>query len=182
MLAGLLIAQPGPAAAEAESRVFGTPSLRPTVDARTRPIYDAAAKPDSPRTFLFTSDDLLGVAEAVGTDASGVSAGPAGTRMVATVWSKRGKYLVEYYRSRGGDLLFVYETFVYFSDKAPSGAWRNFMGQAGWERRSYFHDDGTIGFAESKGRHAPAPGAGAPELREQARRLAAALAERTSAP
>ena len=46
-------------------------------------------------------------------------------------------------RSPEGTLLFVYETFVYFTETAPSDAWRNFMGLAAWERRSYFESEGV---------------------------------------
>jgi len=35
-----------------------------------------------------------------------------GDRLVATVWSKTGRYSVEHYRSPEGVLPFVYEAFV----------------------------------------------------------------------
>jgi hypothetical protein len=178
MLIGLLLARPGAAASEADERRSGDPSFRPKVEARIRSIYDAASRPDASRSFLFTTDNLLAVADGVGTEGTGVKAGSAGGRLVATIWSKQGKYSVEYYRSQEGTLLFVYETFVYFTDKAPSGAWRNFMGLPAWERRSYFDSGSAIGYAASWGKHAPAPGSGAAELREQAERLAKALGER----
>ena len=177
LLTGLLLAQAAAAALGADERVAGDPSLRLVVDARTRPIYDGASKPESPRSFLFTTENVLAMADGVGTEATGVTSG-AGSRLVATVWSKHGKYSVEYYRSEDGTLLFVYETFVYFSERAPSDAWRNFMGLPAWERRSYFNDSHAIGYATSCGKQAPAPGSGAAELREQANRLAKALGQR----
>jgi len=177
MSIGLLLAQAGAAAAAAEERVSGTPSVRSAVDARTRPIYEAASRPAASRRFLFTTDNVLGLPDAVGTEATGEAAGPAGGRLIANVWSKSGRYSAEYYRSQDGTLLFVYETFVYFSDKAPSDAWRNFMGLAAWERRSYFDDNRAIGYAASIGKQAPAPGTGSAELRGQADRLARAIGQ-----
>jgi hypothetical protein len=177
MVIGAVLSQPA-VAAGIDERVSGDPSLRPRVEARTRLIYDAASKSDSPRTFLLKTDNVLGVADAVGIEATGVSAGSAGARLVATVWSTQGKYAVEYYRSQEGRLLFVYETFVFFADRAPAGAWRNFMGLPAWERRSYFEDGGSIGYAVSLGKQAPAPGSGAAELHATCERLAKALGQR----
>lgn len=176
-LFALLIAQSAAAPSTTDERLFGDSSLRPKVEGRTRLIYDAGSRPETSRRFLFTTDNLLAVPEAVGTEANATS-GSAGERLVATVWSKTGKYSVEYYRSPEGLLLFVYESFVYFTDTAPSDAWRNFMGLAAWERRSYFDGSHAIGYAASRGKHAPPPGSGATELREQAKRLAQALGQR----
>lgn len=39
-------------AADADERAPADPSLRPKVEARTRSIYDAGSRPDSPRSFL----------------------------------------------------------------------------------------------------------------------------------
>jgi hypothetical protein len=177
MLIGLVLTQAGAAPTDVDERVLGDPSLRAKVEARTRSIYDGASRPEASRRFLFTTHNLLALADAVGTEASATSAS-TGERLVATVWSKAGKYSVEYYRSPEGTLLFAYETFVYFSDKAPSGAWRNFMGLPAWERRSYFDDSHSIGYSAAWGKHAPAPGVGATELGAQADRLAKALAQR----
>ena len=171
----VLVAQWPAAASATDERQFGDPALRPKVESRTRPIYDAGSRPETSRQFLFTTENLLAVPNAVGTEANS-TAGSAGDRLVATVWSKTGKYSVEYYMSVDGGLLFVYETFVYFADAAPSDAWRNFMGLAAWERRSYFDDNQAIGYASSQGKQAPPPGSGAAELREHALSLAKALA------
>lgn len=173
-LFALLIAESAMAAGATDERQFGDASLRPRVEVRTRSIYDAGSRPETSRRFLFTTDNLLGIPEALGTEAS-ATFGTTGDRLVATVWSKTGKYSVEYYRSSKSVLLFVYETFVYFTDTAPSDAWRNFMGLSAWERRSYFDDSHAIGYAASLGKHAPPPGSGAAELHEQAVRLATAL-------
>jgi len=173
LLWALLVAQPG--AGGSDEQQFGDAGLRSGVEVRTRAIYDDGSRPEAPRRFLFTPDNPLSVPEAVGTEASATS-GTAGDRLLATVWSKSGRYSVEYYRSAEGRLLLVYETFVYFAEAAPSDAWRNFMGLAAWERRSYFDDDQVIGYASSRGQQAPRPGSGAVELREQAVRLAMALA------
>ena len=177
ILLGLLWAPSAPAAEQGD-RVYGDPSLREPVERRTHAIYEAASRSESPHTFLLTTANLLLVADASGTEATGVIAGSAGRRNVATVWSKKGKYSVEYYHSEEGALLFVYETFVYFDERAPRGAWRNFMGLAGWERRSYFDGQPAVGYSESRGKDAPPPGSGGVALREAAMRLAHALAAR----
>jgi hypothetical protein len=178
---GVLLAQAPPHGSESVDRVSGNPSLRAAVDARTRRIYDAATRPESRRRFLQTTENLLGAADAVGTEATLAQSPTAGARIVATTWTRQGKYSVEYYCSPTGALLFTYETLTYFAETSPPDAWRNFMGLAAWERRSYFDGHQEIGYAESRGRQAPTPGAGATELREGANRLAKALAATPSA-
>lgn len=173
-----LLAASGPVAraAEADLRTFGDPSLRPAVDARLRAIYDGAARPDSPRVSLLTGRNLLSQPHARGTEVTGVRVGALVGRIVASVWTKDGKYSVEYYRDETG-LQLVYETFTYFEETAPSDAWRNFLGLAAWERRSYF-DGPRIGYAEARGRQAPAPGSDAALLRGQAEDLASLVSKR----
>jgi hypothetical protein len=173
-LLSFLLAQPSVAPAAADERASGDPLLRSKVEAQTRAIYDAGSRPEASRRFLFTTENLLLVPDGFGTEATATS-GTSGDRLVATVWSKRGKYSAEYYSSAEGLLLFVYETFVYFSDLAPPDAWHNFMGLPAWERRSYFDDNRAIGYAVSRGKHAPVPGSGAADFREQAGRLAKTL-------
>jgi hypothetical protein len=172
-----LLAAPCPVAraVEPDVRTYGDPSLRPAVDARLRTIYDAAARPDSPRVSLLTRRNLLSQAHARATEVTGVRVGTLVGRIVANVWTSDGKYSIEYYRGEAG-LQLVYETFTYFEETAPRDAWRNFLGLAAWERRSYF-DGPRIGYAEARGRQAPAPGADAARLRAQAEDLAGLLAK-----
>ena len=165
---------------DAELRTLGDPALRAAVDARTRPIYDAAARPDAKRVFLMTRANPLSLEAARGTEATGVVVEGTVGRIVASVWTKSGKYSVEYYRTSQA-LLFVYETFVYFEEEAPRGAWRNFMGQAAWERRTYFDDRQSVGFAEARGPNAPPPGADGPPLIDRAQRMARLLDAKSEA-
>jgi hypothetical protein len=158
---------------------YGDPSLRAAVDARSRPIYEAAAKPDAKRVFLMTLANPLSLPGAQGTEATGVVVEGAFGRIVVKVWTKRGQYSVEYYRTPEA-LLFVYETFVYFAERAPRRAWRNFMGLPAWERRSYFDERNRIGFAEARGKDAPSPGSGGRRLIAQADRVTKLVQERFS--
>ena len=92
---GGLLAQASTNGPESSDRVSGNPSLRAVIDARTRPIYDALERPESRRTFLQTTENLLNVPDAVGTEATMVVSPTAGARIVATTWTKLGKYSVE---------------------------------------------------------------------------------------
>lgn len=109
-----------------------------------------------------------------GTEVTGTVVEGAIGRIVATVWSKEGKYSVEFYRA-GKTLLMACETFTFFEESAPPGAWRNFMGLAAWERHVYFDSQQNIGYAEARGLKAPAPGIGGEQLQERAQRLAQLL-------
>ncbi|MFI5184661.1 MAG: hypothetical protein ACHQNV_09695 [Vicinamibacteria bacterium] len=175
-MALLLVAPLLPMAGVAEPavRTFGDPSVRSAVESRTRAIYDAASNQESRRLFLMTRTNPLSVPDAMGTEATGVIVGPVVARMLASVWTKRGKYSVEYYRAEEG-LLMVYETFAYFEEAARRDAWRNFMGLAAWERRTYFDARQAVGYAETQGMEGPAPGADGTRLREQVERLARLL-------
>ena len=158
-------------------RTYGDPSLRTAVDAQTKRIYDVASGPSSQRIFVITRGNPMRVKEARGTEVTGTVAEGAISRIVATVWTKEGKYSVEFYRA-GKTLLMVYETFTFFEESAPLGAWRNFMGLAAWERHVYFDSQQNIGYAEARGLRAPAPGVGGKQLQERAQRLAQLLQER----
>ena len=170
LVALTMIAAVSPRAyADGEAKRFGDPSLRTAIESRTRAIYDAANGPAAKRVFLLVPDNPLSRAGAHGTEVTGVAAGGDFIRIVASVWTERGKYSIEYYLGEGS-LLHVYETFTYFERAAAPGAWRNFMGLPAWERRVYFRGD-AIGYAEATGAGAPDPGSGGPALRVQAQRL-----------
>jgi hypothetical protein len=164
-------------AGESELRTYGDPSLRTMVDVRTRAIYEAASDPGSRRMFLITRGNPMSVKDARGTEATGTMVEGAVSRIIATVWTKEGKYSVEFYRT-GETLIMVYETFTFFEESAPPGAWRNFMGLAAWERRVYFDAHRNIGYAEARGLQAPAPGVGGERLQQEAQRLAELLHKR----
>jgi hypothetical protein len=159
-------------AGEPDLRTYGDPSLRTAVDAQRRAIYDIASGPSSQRFFVITRANPMHVKGARGTVVEGTIG-----RIVATVWTKEGKYSVEFYRA-GKTLLMAYETFTFFEESAPPGAWRNFMGLAAWERHVYFDSQQNIGYAEARGLKAPAPGIGGEQLQERAQRLAQLLQKR----
>jgi hypothetical protein len=166
-----------PPLVQADVRTYGDPSLRAAVDTHSHSIYDVADKPDAKRISLMTRGNPLSFPGAEGTEATGVLVEGSVGRIVVNVWTKRGRYSVEYYRAQD-TLLFVYETFAYFEERAPRHAWRNFMGLAVWERRSYFDERNRIGFAESRGADAPPPGSDGTRLIAQAERLAKLIQER----
>src|SRR5215470_10066693 len=132
---------------EDEVRAFGDPSIRKAIDARAHAVYDNTNKPDVQRIFLITWDNPLSLPDAVGTEASGAFVeGGAVARVVASVWTRHGKYSAEYYQGKNG-LFLVYESFVFFENTAPRGAWHNFMGLPAWEGRTYFNEDHSVGYA-----------------------------------
>ena len=169
---------------DAEVLKSGDPSLRKALEPRAQAVYDSASKPDAKRVSLITRDNPLSLPAAIGTEATGVFVDGNVARIVANVWTRRGRYAVEYYEGKEG-LFFVYESFAFFEDTAPRDAWRNFMGLPAWERRTYFNDDHSVGYAEVRGSGAPAPGSDGKRLNDQSRRIAALLrqnAGRTSSP
>jgi hypothetical protein len=163
---------------EFEVRTYGDASLRKLVDDRARVIYGALSDPGSRHFFLMTRVNPICQKDAFGTEVSGTVTIGKLSRIVATVWTKEGKYSIEFYRD-GETLIMVYETFTFFEEAAPHGAWHNFMGLAAWERRAYFHEH-RIGYAEARGPQAPAPGVGGEQLQKQATRLAQLLRKRTA--
>jgi hypothetical protein len=167
----------GAVAAQEAVRTSGDAASRASVEARTRPIYEAATQHGAHHVFALVRDSSVGPDGSLGTEATGVVLDRAIGRIVASSWTATGKYSVEYYRARDS-LLMAYETFVYFDETAPKDHWRNFMGLTAWERRTYFDDHQVLVFAESRGAAAPAPGTDAARLRGQADRLASLLLAR----
>ena len=174
----LVICSIAPAwAAESDLQTYGDPSLRTAVEAQTRRIYDVASGPGGQHIFVMTRGNPMHVKEAQGTEVIGTVVDGVISRIVATAWTKEGKYSVEFYRA-GKTLLMVYETFTFFEESAPPGAWHNFMGLAAWERHVYFDPKQKIGYAEARGLRAPVPGVGGEQLQERAQRLAQLLQKR----
>jgi len=150
-------------------RTYGDPSARTAVDARLRRIYELANGPGT-HIELLTSDNPLQLSDAVGTELSASMVDGSPARIVGTVWTKQGKYSIEFYRV-GGKLLMVYETFVFFVESAPPDAWHNFMGLPAWESRIYYGAQGEVAYAESHGSQAPAPESNGKKLQQDAARL-----------
>jgi len=161
---------------DAPEKTFGDREVEGMIQTQTREIYGK----ETAKVFLMTSDDVLGLGGSRGTELEGSLVGPDLVRVVATAFTKRGKYGAEYYM-RDGKLLFVYETFEYFAKNAPAGAWQNFRHIAAWERRSYFWN-GVIAYGSSRGEGAPEPGNNAKKLHDQGRHVAALLAGRPQVP
>jgi hypothetical protein len=155
---------------EVQVRTFGDPSIRKAIDDRSHAIYDGVNKPGARHVSLITRDNPFSLPAATGTEATAVFIEGIVGRIVASVWTRRGKYSVEYYYGPEG-LLLVYESFAYFEDVAPRGTWRNFMGLPGWERRSYFNADHIVAYAEARGGGAPPPGSDGIRLNDRSRRI-----------
>lgn len=164
-------------AGESELQTYRDPSLRTTVDAQTKAIYDAASGPDTQRIFLITRGNPMSVKGARDTEVTGTMVEGEISRIVAAAWTEEGKYSVEFYRAEK-KLLMVYETFTFFEESSPLGAWRNFMGLAAWERRAYFDSRQEIGYAEARGTQAPKPGADGKQLQERANHIEDLLQKR----
>jgi hypothetical protein len=175
LIAILVIMSRGEALAEdRELRAYGDPAVRSAVDSQLKRIYELANGPGV-QVELLTRDNPLQLPDAVATELTASLAGDSANRIVGAVWTKQGKYSIEFYRA-GDRLLMVYETFTFFMESAPSDTWRNFMGLAGWESRIYFGAQGEVGYAETHGRGAPAPERNGRNLQRQAERVGKLLA------
>ena len=128
----------------------GDVSLRHSVDAETRKIYDSA----KPEIFLIKKSGAPGLPKNQNWEITGSYWNGELARIVAVSWNAKGKLGVEYYL-QSGTVLMIYETFGYFTAEAPAGAWRNFRNLPGWERRTYFRS-GKAGFIETNGVGMPA--------------------------
>jgi len=125
---------------------------------------------------LLTQDNPLELRDALATELTASMTGDSANRIVGAVWTKQGKYSVEFYRA-GDRLLMVYETFSFFMESGPSDTWHNFMGLAGWESRIYFGAQGQVAYAETHGREAPAPEINGGKLQQRAERISKVLAQ-----
>jgi len=163
-----------------EARTFGDASARRVVDDRTRAIYDRLNAAGTKRVSIVSRTNPLALPGAAGTELTGAFIEGTTGRILATVWTKRGKYDVEFHQAQDG-LLLVYETFAYFDEAAPRGAWHNFLGLPAWERRSYFTPAHRVSYAETRGTGAPAPGADGARLINQAQLLSGMLQRRLRA-
>jgi len=157
-------------------KTVGDSAAESAVLAQTRESYGK----NTAQVFLMTSNNVLGLDSPLGTELQGQLVGSDLVRVVATAFTKQGKYAAEYYM-RNGNLLFVYETFEYFQERAPAGAWHNFKHIAAWERRSYFRN-GSVAYGASRGKGAPEPGAHAKDLQVHAHHLAQLLANQPQVP
>ena len=162
-------------AEDEELHVYGDPAIRRAVDEQLKKLYELANGPGV-QVELLTRDNPLQLADALAMELTASMAGNSASRIVGAVWTKQGKYSVEFYRA-GDKLLMVYETFSFFMESAPKDTWRNFMGLAGWESRIYFDAQGEVGYAETHGREAPAPMSNGRKLQQQVARVSKLLAQ-----
>jgi len=172
-------------AQDSELRTYGDPAVRTAVDPQVRKIYELGARPGT-QIELMTRDNPLNLRDALGTELTesiigdsnvgGSNIGGSGGRIVGAVWTKQGKYSIEFYRD-GDKLLMVYETFTYFAESAPRDAWHNFKGLPAWECRIYFGPQGEVGYAETRGRQAPAPEMNGKKFQQQAQHLVELLSK-----
>jgi hypothetical protein len=160
MFGGKILAQ------NSELRTYGDASIRTAIDAQLKRIYELARGPGV-QVELLTRDNPLQMGNAVGTELSAAIIDGSAGRIVGTVWTKRGKYSIEFYRV-GEKLIMVYETFSFFVESAPRETWRNFMGLPAWESRIYYGAQGEVGYAETHGSQAPAPEINGRKLQQQA--------------
>jgi len=152
---------------------YGDPSVRATVDAELKKIYELANGPGE-QIELITRDNPLQLKDELCTELSASIIDGSEARIVGTVWTKQGKYSFEFYRA-GDRLLMVYETFSYFKESEPPNAWHNFMGLPAWESRVYFGAQDEVGYAERHGPQAPPPEMAGKKLRQQVERLSRLL-------
>lgn len=124
---------------------IGDPALKEKIAVETRRIYDQAGS----WLFLLTRENVMNIPGAQNTDIRGGFIDGEPARIIATVMTDTGKYSAEFYLQNDA-LIHVYETFEYFNETAPVGAWRNFKGLAAWERRGYFNEK-VAGYMASKG-------------------------------
>jgi len=167
---------PAQSAEFAQQKTFGDRAVGDAILARTREFYGK----ETARVYLLIADNALRLPGSHGTELDGELVGSDLVRVVAKVPTNRGNYAAEFY-FREGEVLFVYETFEYFSGTAPVDAWQNFRHIAAWERRSFFRA-GVVVYSSSHGTGAPEPGSGGKQLQERARRVAALLANRPQVP
>ena len=181
LLAGTASIAEAPPASQPDHaiRTFGDASARRLVDDRTRAIYDRLNSAGTKHVSIVSRANPLALTGAAGTELTGAFIEGTTGRIVATVWTTRGKYDVEFHQAQDG-LLLVYETFAYFDEAAPRGAWHNFLGLPAWERRSYFSPAHSVSYAETRGKGAPAPGADGARLIDQAQLLTGMLRRRLS--
>jgi hypothetical protein len=145
----------------APQRAFGDPTLAAALGARMEALYEAAGD----WRYVLTRRNPLELPGAAGTEVRGAYIDNRPTRVLASTWMADGVYSVEYLVGPEG-LLFVFETFEYFEEDAPEGAWRNARGLAAWERRSYWRNE-EVGYSVTVGVDGPNPGADGERLRDR---------------
>ena len=99
-------------AEDQDLHVYGDPATRSAIDAQLKKIYELAIGPGV-QVELLTRDNPLQLRDALATELTGSMTGDSVNRIVGAVWTKQGKYSVEFYRS-GNRLLMAYETFSFF--------------------------------------------------------------------
>lgn len=149
----------------------GDSTVVPAIQRRAQAAYDSTGGRWG--GFVFTKENLTGVAGAYGTDVKASYLQTVPARLVLEQWTPEGKYGAEYYLA-GGDTYLVYATLERFQE-TREGPWHNFKGFAGWEQRIYLIG-GEIRYVETQGTGAPTPSAEA--VRALVGRMLDALRER----
>ena len=148
-----------------QRKSFGDANQKEKIQVKTSAIF----KLGGDWLFALTRKDLLGLNTLEGTELEGAYSEGHFIRIIGMALAEKGKYTVKYYFEKDA-LLLAYETFEYYSETAPVGAWRNSKGLAAWERRSYFRNARVV-YAETHGRSASKAGTGERTLTNTANRL-----------
>jgi hypothetical protein len=161
-LAASAHAQPAPAQPAPVS--VGDSTIVRVVNAELQRLYTVSR----PALGLLTVANPLGRSGALGTEIQGFEVDGRLARVTASVWTARGKYMVEYFGAPDTSPRFVFESAAFRDDAPGRSASRNFWGEPSWERRLYL-DSGRVVFTQTVG-----DGAGAAESAAvHARRFAA---------
>jgi len=131
---------------------FGNPSVQDKIKKKTSEIYDSKTKP-----YFFFTTKSFGKKSTCGMEIIAHEKSLRFNRIATKSCSDKGRLATEYYfeRKKAGftdkeKLIFVYQVFEYYNEKAKSDAWRNFKGLASWESRYYFVDS-ELEFHRHKG-------------------------------
>ena len=149
----------------------GDSTVVPAIQRRAQAAYDSTGGRWG--GFVFTKENLTGLAGAYGTDLKASYLRTAPARLVLEQWTPEGKYGAEYYLTDGETYL-IYATLERYQETGGE-PWHNFKGFGGWEQRIYLVG-GEIRYVETQGTGAPAPSA--EQVRTLVRRMLDALRER----
>ncbi len=130
----------------------GDSTVVPALERRSQAAYDSTGGRWG--GFVFTKENLTGLAGAYGTEIRVAYLQAAPTRLVLEQWAPDGKYGAEYYLAEGEPYL-IFATFERYQE-VTGGPWRNFKGFEGWEQRIYLVG-GDIRYVETQGTGAPTP-------------------------
>lgn len=132
---------------------FGDKLVQDDIKKKTAEIYNSKSKP-----YFFSTTKSFGEKSTCGTEITAYQKSLRFNRIISKTCTKLGRQTTEFYfgRKKEGftdreNLIFVYQVFEIYDEKARVDAWRNFKGLASWESRYYFVD-GILKFHQHKGR------------------------------